>query len=77
MTNMQTKFNTADDAYDYFLDKILLEGVDFDNTKALFNIGFTLDYPMDNHIKNKERNWNLKYAEAECCLLYTSPSPRD
>ena len=65
MTNMRTKFKTADNAYDYFLDKILLDGVDFDNTKALFNVGFTLGYPMDNHIKNKERNWNLKYAEAE------------
>ena len=63
--NMKTKFNTADDAYNYFLDKILLEGVDFDNTKALFNVGFTMDNPLDNHIKNKERKWSLKYAAAE------------
>ena len=88
---MKTKFKTASDAYDYFLDKILLEGVDFDNTKALFNVGFTLENPEQNMIMNRERNWNLKYAEAEWkwyrsgdrsidklgCLLYTSPSPRD
>ena len=65
MTNMQTKFKKADDAYNYFLDKILLEGEDFDNTKALFNVGFTIENPEENMIMNKERNWNLKYAEAE------------
>ena len=65
MTNMRTKFKTADNAYDYFLDKILLDGVDFDNTKALFNVGFTIEHPDRNMIMNKERNWNLKYAEAE------------
>ena len=65
MTNMKTKFKTADNAYDYFLDKILLEGVDFDNTKALFNVGFTIENPEQNMIMNRERNWNLKYAEAE------------
>ena len=65
MTNMRTKFKKADDAYNYFLDKILLEGEDFDNTKALFNVGFTIENPEENMIMNKERNWNLKYAEAE------------
>ena len=65
MKNMKTKFKTADNAYDYFLDKILLEGVDFDNTKALFNVGFTIENPEQNMIMNRERNWNLKYAEAE------------
>jgi len=62
---MQTKFKTADNAYDYFLDKIILEGEDFDNTKALFNVGFTIENPEQNMIMNRERNWNLKYAEAE------------
>ena len=65
MKNMKTKFKTADDAYNYFLDKILLEGEDFDNTKALFNVGFTIENPEQNMIMNRERNWNLKYAEAE------------
>jgi thymidylate synthase len=62
---MRTKFKNANEAYDYFLDKILLDGVDFDNTKALFNVGFTMDKPEENLIFNKERRWNLKYAMAE------------
>ena len=43
----------------------MLEGVPFDNTKALFNVGFYITDPMDNKIINKERNWKQDYAEAE------------
>ena len=46
-------------------NKILLEGVPFDNTKALFNVGFYINNPMDNLIKDKDRNWKWDYAEAE------------
>ena len=63
MTN--TTFRNANEAYEYLHNKILLEGVPFDDTKALFNVGFYIADPMDNHIINKERNWKLKYAEAE------------
>ena len=62
---IKTIFKNAEEAYDYQLNRILVYGVDFDNTKALFDIGFTIKNPMDNHITNKERNWSLKYAEAE------------
>jgi thymidylate synthase len=62
---MQTKFKNADEAYNYFCDKIRREGVIFSDTRALFNIGFTLENPLENHIKNKEREWNLRYAQAE------------
>jgi thymidylate synthase len=62
---MQIKFKNANEAYDYFCDKIRREGAVFSDTRALFNIGFTLENPLENHIKNKEREWNLKYAEAE------------
>ena len=61
----RTLFKNADQAYAYQLNRILVDGVDFDDTKALFNIGFTIANPMDNHITNKERNWSLEYAEAE------------
>ena len=61
----KTLFKNANEAYDYQLNRILINGVDFDDTKALFNIGFTIANPMDNHITNKERNWSLEYAEAE------------
>ena len=62
---IKTIFENAEDAYAYQLNRILVYGVDFDNTKALFNIGFTIKNPMDNYITNKERNWSLEYAKAE------------
>ena len=64
-TAMRTTFDNANDAYEYFLDKIILEGISFDNTKALFNVGFTILNPEQNIIKNVERGWKIDYAEAE------------
>ena len=58
-------FNNADSAFDYYKSQILNKGVDFDNTKALFNIGFTIENPMDNHISCKQRDWKWEYANAE------------
>ena len=62
---MKNKFKTANEAYEYFHDKIIREGIDFANTKALFNIGFYITDPMDNKIINRERSWKPEYAEAE------------
>jgi thymidylate synthase len=59
------KFYNANEAYEYLLDRIITDGEVFDDTKALFNCGFYLMNPMDNHITNQERGWNLAYAEAE------------
>jgi len=58
-------FNNADAAFDYYKSQILSKGVDFDNTKALFNVGFTIENPMNNHISCEQRNWKQDYAEAE------------
>ena len=58
-------FRNANEAYEYLHDKIIQEGTDFGDTKALFNVGFYITDPMDNKIINKERNWKLDYAEAE------------
>ena len=58
-------FNNADAAFDHYKNQILFYGVDFDNTKALFNVGFTIENPMDNHISCEQRNWKQDYAEAE------------
>ena len=63
--NMRRKFKNADEAYNYFHDKIITDGIEFSDTKALFNVGFTLDKPLENYIFNKERNWKPDYAEAE------------
>ena len=59
------KFKNANKAYEYFHDQIISEGVDFDNTKAFFNVGFTLENPIDNIITNKECKFNIEYAKAE------------
>ena len=63
MTN--TTFRNANEAYEYLHDKIIQEGIDFGNTKALFNVGFYITDSKDRKIINKERNWKEDYAEAE------------
>ena len=62
---MINKFKNADKAFDYYKQSILHFGTDFDDTKALFNVGFTIVNPMDNHITCKQRNWKWDYANAE------------
>ena len=58
-------FRNANEAYEYLHDKIIREGTDFGDTKALFNVGFYITDTMDNKIINKERKWKEDYAEAE------------
>ena len=62
---MKTRFYNADSAFSYFLNEIRCNGVDFGDTKALFNVGFTMEHPTDMIILNSERQWNREYAEAE------------
>ena len=62
---MTKTFKRANDAYEYYHDKIIREGVKFGDTKALFNVGFYIENPLDNAIENTERKWNPEYAEAE------------
>jgi len=59
------KFRTANDAYEYLHDRIIQDGVDFADTKALFNVGVYIADSQDNKIINRERNWKEDYAEAE------------
>ena len=59
------KFRNANEAYEYLFDRIIQDGVDFADTKALFNVGFYITNPLDNKIINRERNWKQEYAEAE------------
>ena len=62
-------FKNADEAYKYFFREILKNGVAFDDTQALFNVGFYMEHPYQNWIFNKgsivPRNWNHEYAQAE------------
>ena len=52
---MTKTFKRANDAYEYYHDKIIREGVSFGDTKALFNVGFYIENPLDHEIENKER----------------------
>ena len=72
---MRNTFETANEAYEYFHNEIITNGVEFANTKALFNIGFTIENPTNKIITNKERNWNEEYAAAEWAW-YLSGDPR-
>ena len=65
MTNIRNEFYNANEAFNYFWNTIQDVGVDFDDTKAIFNIGFTLHNPLDNHIRVEFRQWNHLYAESE------------
>jgi thymidylate synthase len=58
-------FRNANEAYEYLHDRIIQDGVEFGDTKALFNVGFYITDPCDRKIINKERNWKQDYAEAE------------
>ena len=58
-------FRNANEAYGYIHDQILQNGVDFGDTKALFNVGFYITDPKDRKIINKEREWNENYADCE------------
>ena len=62
---MQNNFFNANHAFNYLWDYIQEQGVDFDNTKAIFNCGFYMDNPKENYIINEMRNWKPDYAEAE------------
>lgn len=72
---MKNTFETANEAYEYMHNEIITNGIDFANTKALFNIGFTIENPTNKVITNKERNWNEEYAAAEWAW-YLSGDPR-
>ena len=65
MTNIETSFWSANEAFEYFYKTISKCGGDFADTKTLFNIGFTLLEPRARRITNDMRNWKEDYAEAE------------
>tara|TARA_R100001443_G_scaffold39123_1_gene52566 strand:+ start:274 stop:933 length:660 start_codon:yes stop_codon:yes gene_type:complete len=65
MTNIENDFYNANEAFEYFYKTISKHGINFANTKALFNIGFTIHRPMLNNIITEKRKWSKEYAEAE------------
>ena len=65
MTNIKNNFWNADEAFVYFYDAISKHGAKFADTRAFFNVGFTLHRPEQRIITDEKRNWKLDYAEAE------------
>ena len=65
MTNITNNFWNANDAFVYFYDVISKYGAKFADTRAFFNVGFTLHRPEQRIITDEKRNWKLNYAEAE------------
>jgi len=65
MPKLETEFYNANDAFEYFYKTISKHGVRFADTRALFNVGFTIHKPQLNIISDKKRDWNLDYAKAE------------
>ena len=46
------KFKTANDAFHNLYWRIKADGIDFADTKALFNVGFEIQDPIANAILN-------------------------
>jgi len=62
---MERRFKNANTAFQYYKKLIKDYGKQFDDTQAIFNVGFYMSDPMDNLIKDEDRNWKWDYAEAE------------
>ena len=62
---MENRFRDANEVFKYYKWQIQEYGIDFDDTRALFNIGFEMKNPMSNLIVDQDRNWKWDYAEAE------------
>ena len=65
MKNIENDFYNANEAFEYFYKTISKHGIKFADTRALFNIGFTIHKPMLNNIITEKRKWSKEYAEAE------------
>jgi len=62
---MLNKFDSATEAFEYFYFLINHLGEDFQDTKAIFNVGFYLNNPQKNKITTDWRKWSLSYADYE------------
>lgn len=59
-------FLNAQDAFEYIYNQIIRYGYYTQiGTKALYDVGFYIERPLDNNIKTRWRKWNPKYAERE------------
>ena len=65
MTKIKNEFWNANNAFEYFYKTISKHGIRFADTRAMFNVGFTILKPEVRAIVDSKRKWNKDYAEAE------------
>ena len=65
MGSLKQHFYNATHAFNFLWDYIKDNGVDFDNTKTIFNCGFYMHHPEENTIDVDYRKWSKEYADAE------------
>ena len=65
MINIKNEFWNANEAFEYFYKTISKHGTKFADTRAMFNVGFTIMKPEVRIIIDDKRKWNKDYAEAE------------
>lgn len=58
-------YKNPTEAFELLYQDIITDGEDFANTKAKFNVSFTVQDPADKVIKTPERKFNQDYAEYE------------
>ena len=58
-------YKNPTDAFELLYNDIMSEGEDFANTKAKFNVSFTVDNPSDKVITTPQRKFNQDYADYE------------
>jgi thymidylate synthase len=61
----KNNFKNANEAFLYFNQLIREEGVEFGDTKAMFNVGFYIENPLHRDIPATVRKWSYDYALAE------------
>lgn len=59
------EFNTAQDAFEHYYDKILFHSDTVNGNKAILNQGFFISKPIENEILTPWRKWKKDYAELE------------
>ena len=58
MINIKNEFWNANEAFEYFYKTISKHGTKFADTRAMFNVGFTIMKPEVRIIIDDKRKWN-------------------
>lgn len=59
------KYSNPTEAFESMFEEIISKGEDYAGTKALFNVSFTVENPIDKEIKTPQRKFKVDYAEYE------------